>query len=49
MVTIACPWCAEDVALALTVLAQEPVFTCPCCATSVALVEDADESLELAA
>jgi hypothetical protein len=49
MVTIACPWCDEDVVLAVADLAQEPDFDCPCCATSVSLVDDVMDALELAA
>jgi hypothetical protein len=49
MVTIACPWCDEEVALPAALLVLEPLFICPDCATSVALVGEAEEPVELAA
>jgi hypothetical protein len=39
MVTIACPWCEEDMPFPTAELSCEPAFTCPVCATSVELVE----------
>jgi hypothetical protein len=49
MVVISCPWCDEDVALPVPAFTSEPVFTCPACATTVALVDDVEEPSELAA
>jgi endogenous inhibitor of DNA gyrase (YacG/DUF329 family) len=49
MVTVACPWCEEDVAVTIADLARKATFHCPCCATSVSLVDDVTEGLELAA
>jgi hypothetical protein len=49
MVTVACPWCEEDVALAFADLARDAAFDCPCCATSVSLVDEVAEPFGLAA
>jgi hypothetical protein len=50
MVTITCPWREEDVAFPTVELAVlETAFTCPGCATSVALVEEPADPLALAA
>lgn len=49
VVTIECPWCAEEEALPLAaVQAHEASFTCPDCGTSVSFVED-PEVVEAAA
>ena len=49
MVTIECPWCAEEDDLSLAVLrGPEAGFTCPDCGTSVTFVAEA-EALEAAA
>jgi hypothetical protein len=48
MVTIACPWCEDDVPLSLGDLAHAPALIWPCCATAVELVGDVDEPTELA-
>jgi predicted RNA-binding Zn-ribbon protein involved in translation (DUF1610 family) len=50
MVTIPCPWCDEDDILSLAELTEtRAAFTCPACGTTVALVEEPDTSLEMAA
>ncbi len=50
MITITCPWCEEHELLALEALTdQEPLFACPDCGTTVALVDEAPAVLERAA
>lgn len=50
MVTITCPWCAEEAPLAFDELdAPEATFRCPDCGTAVAIVDDAAAAMDLAA
>ena len=50
MVAISCPWCEEDVLLAMASLEEEQAsFTCPDCGTSVAFVEEPTMPMDVAA
>ncbi len=50
MVTITCPWCAEDGTLEWADLAAlETTFTCSECGTAVRLVDEVTPALEVAA
>ncbi len=50
MVTITCPWCAEEAPLAFAELdAPETTFRCPDCGTAVVVVDDATAAMDLAA
>ena len=50
MVTITCPWCADDGLLELTDLAAaEAGFTCPDCGTNVSFADESTTVSEVAA
>ena len=50
MISIACPWCEDDAPIDVKLLQDAGGhYTCPACLTTVALVEDVEEQLPLAA